>query len=164
MKPQFTLTRTFNATKEMVFDAFANAEALAEWWGPVEAPIDVISLDFKPGGIFHYRMNGTHQAYGIFRYKEISRPDSISWINSFADETGAIIKPPFEGFDLPREIMNSITLSETDGVTTLILQSEPINASQSEIDCFNSITESMEQGFGGTFSQLEDFLYRLQSK
>jgi uncharacterized protein YndB with AHSA1/START domain len=159
---EFILTKTFNAPKEMVFDAFASAEALAQWWGPVEAPIDVLRLDFRPEGIFHYRMKGTHLSYGIFRYKKIERPNNITWINSFADENGAIIKPPFKDFDLPKEILNSITLTEVDGITTLVLKSEPINASESEIDCFNSITESMEQGFGGTFSQLADYLDKIQ--
>ncbi len=157
---EFTLTKTFNAAREMVFDAFARADALAQWWGPVEAPIDVISLDFRPGGIFHYRMNGAQTSYGIFRYENIERPGHISWINSFADEAGAIIKPPFAGFDLPKEIHNSITLTEDNGLTTLQLVSKPVNASEAEIACFLSIKESMEQGFGGTFSQLQAYLRR----
>lgn len=157
---EFTLTKTLNAKREMVFDAFARAEALAQWWGPVEAPIDVISLDFRPGGIFHYRMNGAQTSYGIFRYESIERPMHISWINSFADEAGAIIKPPFPGFDLPKEILNSITFTEDNGITTLQLVSKPINASESEIACFHSIKESMEQGFGGTLGQLETYLRR----
>jgi uncharacterized protein YndB with AHSA1/START domain len=159
---EFILTKIFNASKEMVFDSFASAEALAQWWGPVEAPIDVVSLDFRPEGIFHYRMKGTHMSYGIFRYKKIERPNSLTWINSFADENGAIIKPPFKDFDLPKEILNSITLTEEEGVTTLILKSEPINASESETNCFYSITESMEQGFGGTFNQLVNYLNKIQ--
>lgn len=162
MKQSFSLTRTFNAPKEIVFDAFASADALSQWWGPVEAPIEVISLDFRPEGIFHYKMKGSHISYGIFRYKEIDRPNSIIWINSFADEKGSIIKPPFEGMDLPKEILNNITLTEDNGVTTLQLRSEPLNASEAEINCFNSITESMEQGFGGTFKQLADYLHSIQ--
>ena len=162
MEQPFTLNRTFNASKEMIFDAFATAEALAQWWGPVEAPIDVVSLDFRPEGIFHYKMKGTHISYGIFRYKKMERPDNITWINSFADENGAIIKPPFKDFDLPKEILNTITLTETDGITTLVLKSEPINASESEINCFYSITEGMEQGFGGTLNQLADYLNKIK--
>lgn len=158
---EFILTKTFNAPVERVFDAFATAEALVQWWGPVEAPIDVISLDFRPEGIFHYRMKGSHTSYGIFRYKKIERPNCITWINAFADENGAIIKPPFKDFDLPKEILNCITLTEKDGITTLELKSEPINASESEVNCFNSITQSMEQGFGGTFSQLADYLNKI---
>lgn len=154
----FSLTRTFKAPKRLVFRAFSSPEALSKWWGPVEAPIDVIKLDFRPGGIFHYKMKGEHINYGIFKYKEIDPPNSITWINSFANEKGEIIKPPFEGFDLPREILNKIILTENNGITTLVLSSKPVNASESEINTFISITESMEKGFGGTFDQLENYL------
>ena len=162
MKRPSTLNRTFYASKELIFDALATAQALAQWWGPVEAPIDVVSLDFRPEGIFHYKMKGTHISYGIFRYKKMERPDNITWINSFADENGAISKPPFKDFDLPKEILNTITLTETDGITTLVLKSEPINASESEINCFYSITKDMEQGFSGTLNQLADYLNKIK--
>lgn len=142
----------------MVFQAFANAEALKEWWGPVEAPIDVMKLDFRPGGIFHYRMNGKQINYGIFNYLEIDEPNSITWINSFADENGQIIKPPFEGMDIPKEILNKITFTEMEGCTILELTSSPINASDPEISTFNAMFEGMEKGFGGTLNQLENYL------
>jgi len=158
----FSLSRTFKAPKELVFRAFSSAEALGKWWGPVEAPIDVISLDFRPGGIFHYRMKGEQINYGIFRYREIDPPNSITWINSFANEKGETIKPPFEDFDIPREILHRITLTEKDGITTLALTAEPLNASENEISTFIAITESMEQGYGGTFDQLEKYLKGIQ--
>ena len=155
---KFTLQRDFNASRQRVFDAFTTAEALARWWGPVEAPIDVIKLDFRPNGIFHYKMKGKQINYGIFRYLEIDEPNSITWINSFANEKGEIIKPPFEGLDIPREILNKITLEERDGITRLTITSEPLNATGKEIDTFYSITKSMQQGFGGTLNQLERYL------
>ncbi len=161
--PSFSLSRTFRAPKELVFEAFANEAALAKWWGPVEAPIDVISLDFRPGGTFHYKMKGQQVNYGIFHYREIRRPDSITWVNSFANEKGEIIRPPFEGMDVPKEMLVRISLSEKDGITTLDLFSEPINASASEASTFRGMTDSMRQGFGGTMSQLESYLEALQA-
>lgn len=158
---QFSMSREFKAPLELVFEAFTKAEALTKWWGPVEAPIDVISLDFRPGGIFHYRMNGHQIYYGIFHYTEIEAPRRISWINSFANEKGEIIKAPFAGIDLPKEIRNTITLSEKNGITTLLLQSEAINATENEIKTFITMTESMQQGFGGTLNQLEKYLETL---
>ena len=155
---KFSLTRKFNAPRKKVFNAFSNAEALGKWWGPVEAPIDVIKLDFRPHGIFHYKMKGAQINYGIFKYLEIDEPESITWINSFANEKGEIIKPPFEGMDIPREILCKIVLEEKDGITTLTLTSEPVNANAKEIETFYSITESMQNGFGGTFQQLENYL------
>jgi uncharacterized protein YndB with AHSA1/START domain len=159
---QFSITRTFKAPKQLVFQAFSSPEALAKWWGPVEAPIDLIKLDFKPDGIFHYKMKGEHINYGVFVYKEIDKPNSITWISSFANEKGEIIAPPFKDFDLPKEILTKITLTENNGITTLVLFSEPLNASESQIETFNAITENMEQGFGGTFNQLENYLQEIQ--
>lgn len=156
--PSFNLSRTFKAPKELVFEAFANEAALAKWWGPVEAPIDVISLDFRPGGTFHYKMKGQQINYGIFHYQEIHPHDRISWVNSFANEKGEIIKPPFEGMDVPREMLIRISLSEKDGITTLDLFSEPVRASQSEVDTFIAITDGMMQGNKGMFDQLEAYL------
>ncbi len=156
--PQFSIVKTFNASKKAVFEAFSSSEALAEWWGPVEAPIDVIKLDFKPGGIFHYRMNGKTVNYGVFNYREINEPDNITWINSFADENAVIIKPPFPGIDFPKEILNTITLDEHDGVTTLTLTAQPVNATEEEAKTFYQFAESMQNGFGGTFNQLANYL------
>jgi len=93
---EFSITRQFEAPRELVFDAFSNAEALAKWWGPVEAPIEVIHLDFRPNGRFHYKMNGAQVSYGLFRYLSIDAPNSLAWINSFANEQGEIIKPPLK--------------------------------------------------------------------
>lgn len=156
--PVFTITRTLAASKQTVFDAFSKADALAQWWGPVEAPIDVVSLDFRPGGIFHYRMKGLQVSYGIFRYIAIREPDSIEWVNSFANEKAEITKAPFEGIDFPKEILVTIYLTETDGITTLVLTSKPLNATENETKTFKEMTSSMEQGFGGTFRQLENYL------
>jgi uncharacterized protein YndB with AHSA1/START domain len=157
---QLVITRTFDASKAEVFNAFATPEALAEWWGPVEAPIDVISLDFNPGGKFHYRMNGAMIYYGVFRYQQIIPHDKIVWINSFANEAGEIIKAPFPGLDFPLEVLNVLTLVEKGGQTVLTLVSEPYNATESETAAFNSIYENMQQGFGGTLNQLESYLKR----
>jgi uncharacterized protein YndB with AHSA1/START domain len=157
---QLVITRTFDASKAEVFNAFATPEALAEWWGPVEAPIDVISLDFNPGGKFHYRMNGAMIYYGVFCYQQIIPHDKIVWINSFANEAGEIIKAPFPGLDFPLEVFNVLTLEEKGVQTVLTLVSEPYNATESETAAFNSIYENMQQGFGGTLNQLESYLKR----
>lgn len=157
-KPRLSLTRIFRAPKELVFDAFSNEAALAQWWGPAEAPIDVLSLDFRPGGTFHYKMKGPQINYGIFHYQAIDRPNSITWINSFANELGEVIKPPFEGMDVPREMLVNVTLEESNGTTTLSLISKPFNASESETNTFSAMMNSMEMGFGGTMDQLETYL------
>ena len=48
-KEELKIVREFNAPKTLVFDAFATAEAFAEWWGPVGMPVTVLHFDFKTG-------------------------------------------------------------------------------------------------------------------
>lgn len=159
VKERFSITRTFNASRQQVFDAFANAEALTQWWGPVNMPIDVIKLDFRPQGIFHYSMKAADVTrYGVFHYVKIEEPNRIEWVNSFANEAGEIIAAPFPGLVFPKQVMNILTLTEENGKTTLHLTGYPINASEEEEHTYYSMFASMNQGFTGTLNQLEAYL------
>jgi uncharacterized protein YndB with AHSA1/START domain len=51
-----------------------------------------------------------------------------------------------------------MTLSEQGGKTTLTLRGAPINATEEERKTFAGMFDSMRQGFGGTFDQLDDYL------
>ena len=102
-----------------------------------------------------------HVMWGLFQYKNIQRADLLEFINSFADAEGNIITSPFP-MDFPLEVFNKITLEENDGITTLTIQGHPINATEAQIETYNSIKDNMEQGFGGTFDQLETYLAEVQ--
>lgn len=154
----FTITREYKASKEQVFNAFAKAEALAQWWGPKGMPITVVKLDFKTNGAFHYKMEGNGQVmWGVFNYGNINPYDLIEFTNSFSDEQGNIARAPFSPI-WPLEVKNTITLTENNGVTTLVISGHPINSTDTENQMFYSFFASMEQGFKGTFDQLEEFL------
>lgn len=156
------IVRQFKAPKTLVFDAFASPEAFGQWWGPSGSQLSVVSFDFKPGGRTHYKMEGNgHVMWGLFQYKNIQRADLLEFINSFADVEGNIITSPFP-MDFPLEVFNRITLEEKGGITTLTIQGHPINATAAQIETYNSIKDNMEQGFGGTFDQLEAYLAEVQ--
>lgn len=50
--PQLALTRTFNAPRARVYQAFTDPDHLATWWGPIgnSLPRDEIEFDVRPGG------------------------------------------------------------------------------------------------------------------
>lgn len=156
------IVRQFKAPKTLVFDAFASPEAFGQWWGPSGSQLSVVSFDFQPGGRTHYKMEGNgHVMWGLFQYKNIQRADLLEFINSFADVEGNIITSPFP-MDFPLEVFNRITLEEKGGITTLTIQGHPINATAAQIETYNSIKDNMEQGFEGTFDQLEAYLAEVQ--
>lgn len=158
MKEQLTIIRKYDAPRELVFEAFSTAEAMSAWWGPVESETTVISFDFRPKGIFHYKMespNGT--MYGRFVYGNIQSPESIEFINSFTDEKGNIVQDPF-GINWPLEVYNKITLTEENGKTTLMLKGYPINPTDEQYKSFIDMQENVQAGFNATFNQLENYL------
>lgn len=161
-KEGLKIVRDFKAPKEMVFDAFATAEAFAQWWGPVGMPVSVISFEFKNGGKLHYKMEGNgNTMWGIFKFGKIERPDLLEFVNSFSDESGNICKAPFP-IEFPLEILNIMTLSEKNGITTMTLTGYPVNPTEEQAATYYSMMENMSQGFGGTFDQLDSYLTKIQ--
>jgi uncharacterized protein YndB with AHSA1/START domain len=133
--------------------------------GPKGFTINVTKLDFRPGGIFHYSMRSTdgHEMWGKFVYREIVKPEKIVFVNSFSDEEGNTVRAPFSP-TIPLEILNNFTFTEHEGRTTLTLRGRPINATEEEHKTFADMHESMQEGYGGTFDQLADYLTKFISK
>ncbi|MBS1531086.1 MAG: SRPBCC domain-containing protein [Bacteroidetes bacterium] len=160
---ELVITRIYNAPRKLVYKAWSDAEALAQWWGPAGMTLTVKKLDFRPGGIFHYGMGLPNGAmmWGIFKYRDIKEPEQIVFVNSFADEDGNITRAPFHPA-WPLEILNKLVLEEHDGKTTMTLSGGPVNATKEEFEVFAASIPQMEGGFKGTFDQLEAFLAKNQ--
>jgi uncharacterized protein YndB with AHSA1/START domain len=156
----FVITRVFDAPRDLVFKAWTDAESMAQWWGPKGYDIIVSRFEFRPGGIFHYRMQSSdgHEMWGRFVFREILAPERIVFINSFADEEGNIIRAPFFDGIWPLEVLNTVTLTNHEGGTMLELHARPLSAAEEELRIFHEAFKSMEQGYGGTLDQLADFL------
>ncbi len=155
----FVITRVCNASRERVWRAWTEREALAQWWGPKGCGIEVVALDVRPGGLFHYSMampDGS-KWWGRFAYREIAAPERIVFTNSFSDAQGGVTRAPFSA-NWPLEILNVLTLTEESGKTVLRLEGRPVNPSEEERAMFEGMFASMNQGFGGTFEQLEVYL------
>lgn len=75
---EIRMTRVFEATPEMVFDAFTNPEIVKRWLlGPDGWSMPVCEIDLREGGAFHYvwRNDEDGTEFGIRgNYKEIDAP------------------------------------------------------------------------------------------
>ena len=158
----FTLTRLFDAPRELVFRTMTETEHLQKWWGPAGCTIDVLRHEPRPGGQFLYCMRFAPGAemYGLFDYVELIAPERIVFVNGFADAQGKRIR-----YELaptwPMEVTNTITLSEEGGKTRMTLLSVPKDANDVELQTFKSGHASMEQGFGGMYDLYAAYLAKL---
>ncbi len=156
----FTITRTFDAPRDLVFSAFSEAEHLAKWWGPKGANISVASLDFRPGGMFHYSMQapGGPTLWGRFMYEEIAAPEKLVFVSAFSDENGGLAANPFMPV-WPLEVQNTFTFAdEGNGKTTLTGVGLPVNATPEQMEAFARMRPMLSEGFKGTWEKLDEFL------
>ena len=93
--------RTFNAARELVFNAFSESEQLEKWWGPQGWKTENLQFDFKPDGVWHYCMTCVDQEQGDFygqqscgkgTYHEIAAPEKIVYTDLFVDDQGNAVE------------------------------------------------------------------------
>ena len=144
-----------------MWKAWTELESLSKWWGPKGFAWIAGTLDLKPGGRFHYGMRSPigDEMWGKFDYREIESPHRLVFTNSFSDKDGKTVRAPFAA-DWPLHVLNVLTLAENGGWTALTLRGSPVNATDAEGARFKAMRASVQQGFGGTFEQLEKFLAR----
>jgi uncharacterized protein YndB with AHSA1/START domain len=72
-------TRVFNATRDRVFEAFADPSQLPLWWGPKGFTNTFEHFDFRPGGEWRFTMHGPNGTdYPNSKtFLEVVRPERI---------------------------------------------------------------------------------------
>lgn len=154
----FSITRVVDAPRDLVWKAWTEADHLKHWWGPAGWEMKVCTVDLQPGGLFHYGMSMPEgEMWGKWVFREITPQERLVFINSFSDEQGNTHAPPFAD-PWPAEMLSTVLFSEQDGKTLLTLSAIPINATDEQVATFVKGHSSMEQGFGGTFDQLDAYL------
>ena len=155
----FVITRIFDAPLNLVWKAWSEAEQLQTWWGPKGCSIKVANLEFRPGGFFHYAMQFSDgpPMWGRFLYRDIAAQERIVWLNSFSNDGCGITRAPFDP-SIPLEILNDVTFAEKTGKTTVTLRARPHGAAANEIEVFEGMFASLDQGYGGSFDQLASAL------
>ena len=81
---ELTITRIYNAPRELLFACMTQPEHLTHFWGPVgmSTPVENIKIDLRVGGVFETIMvnDATGEQYpsrGI--YTEIDPPETLAW-------------------------------------------------------------------------------------
>ena len=146
---EILITRKFDAPKSLVWEALTRPEHVLRWWGPEWCPLESADIDLRVGGSWRYvatMEDGTKLAWrGV--YRAIDPPDSLTSTEVF------------EGFP-DAESVNTTTLTESDGVTTL--ETRVRHKSQEFRD--GHINSGMEGGMQETFNRLDDLLVVFDSE
>lgn len=141
---EVTLTRSFDAPRELVYAAHTQAEHLKHWWGRGN-PLDV-EIDFRVGG--HYRcvehaQDGNDYAFRG-EYREIVVPERI--VQTFE----------FEG--MPGQVaVETLVFTEQEGRTTITSSTRFDTTAQRD----GMIDSGMAQGAAESYAALDRYLATL---
>jgi uncharacterized protein YndB with AHSA1/START domain len=142
-----TLTRTFQAPAELVFDCFTQAEHLAKWWGPHGFSAPNTRTDPRAGGTLFIDMQGPglYDNPSVGEFLEFDRPKRLAF-------TISAFRQPDGSYDLTNH--NTITFSEKDGRTTIVLTTVVQKASVA----LSGALAGMKAGWGQSLEKLGDLV------
>jgi uncharacterized protein YndB with AHSA1/START domain len=86
------IERTFSASPERVFAALSTAEELLRWWGPPACPVVWCTVDFRPGGVWHYCLRNASgvEVWARSVYREIMPPRLVSYDERSSNAAGDV--------------------------------------------------------------------------
>ncbi len=151
---EITITRIFDAPRELVWKAWTVPEVFMRWWGPKGFTAPVIRMDLREGGRYLWCMRSPEgeDYWSTGMYREIVPPERIVATDSFADEKGNIVPASQYGMsgDWPMELLMTVTFEEPDGGTRLTVRSAGLPPGEP--------TEQAEAGWNESLDKLAEVL------
>ena len=149
---ELTITRLFNAPRELVWEAWTAPEHIMQWWGPNGFSNSSCVVDLRVGGTFHLSMcapdGNTYPCVGI--YQEIVEPERIVYASEAKDGHPC-------GAGIPPRALVTVSFTEQQGKTTLSLHTRFESAERKEAAAAARFVVSWQEGL----ARLEDFLTHL---
>jgi uncharacterized protein YndB with AHSA1/START domain len=139
---EIVVTRTFNGSARIVFEAWTKPELFRQWWVPKSVGMSLLSceMDVRVGG--RYRLEFAHgdsQMVFFGTYKEVTPHSRLVWTNDESDG-GAV---------------STVTFEERGGKTLLVYHE--LYPSKEALDA----NAGMENAMAETFAQLDELLVTL---
>jgi uncharacterized protein YndB with AHSA1/START domain len=144
---QILITREFDAPKHLVFQAWTTPELVKRWWHAKRGEMTICEIDLRVGGRWRYVMvaDGGFEVAFHGEYREIVPDERI------------VSTEVYEGMP-EAEALNTVTLTEADGRTTLTILVE--HASQEHRDAH--VESGMEDGLQDALDLLEEVVISLR--
>lgn len=148
-----TITETFDAEGDLVWEAYTNAEILDKWWAPKPFASKTKAMDFRVGGRRFYAMVSPDggERWAVQRYTSITPKTNFKFFNAFADENE---NPELPGSDW------DFNFNEADGKTTVNISI--YNKSLERLE--RLIAMGFKEGFTATLGHLKEVLARLSQQ
>jgi uncharacterized protein YndB with AHSA1/START domain len=135
---QILITREFDAPKEFVYRAYTEPELVSRWWHANRGEMMVCDIDLRVGGAWRYVMVAPGFGEVAFHgeYREIVPGERL------------VSTEVFEGMP-DAEALDTLTLSEQDGRTTLTLLVEHRTKMHRDAHVESGMEDGLQDAFDG---------------
>jgi uncharacterized protein YndB with AHSA1/START domain len=154
----FVLSRLVDAPRERVWKAWTDPAELPRWFGPKGFETFHARLDLRPGGVYHYGIQGGGvEVWGRWVFREIEEPSRLHFVQSFSDKDGGLGTHPMAP-TWPKQTLSTVLLEDFGPKTLVTIIWEPLEATEPEQAAFFEAMPSMNQGWSGTFDRLDAWI------
>jgi uncharacterized protein YndB with AHSA1/START domain len=148
---EILITRQFDAPASAVFKALTTPDLVKRWWGFETSVWEVCEIDLRVGGAWRYVIKDDDMEVGFHGvYREIDAPHRV--VSTEAFEGLAAFGFPGDPDDYAS--LNTVTLDEVDGVTTMSTLVQCVSKEARD----GQIESGMEGGMQISFNRLEDLV------
>jgi uncharacterized protein YndB with AHSA1/START domain len=140
---QIVITRSFDAPRDLVFKAFTDPEAVAQWWGLNDTQTVVDKLEPRPGGQWRFVERASDGSEDGFHgvYHDAVAPERIVYTFEYEGMPGHVL-------------LETITFEERDGRTLMT----DASVFQSVADRDGMLQSGMEKGAAESMDRLDQYL------
>ena len=142
---ELVVTRTFNGSARIVFEAWTKPELIKRWWVPKSMGMSLLSceMDVRVGGKYRFvfRQDASEPMAFFGRYIEVTPYSRLVWTNEEGGDSGQV---------------TTVTFEESGGKTLLIMHE--LYPSKEALDAAGTgAADVMKE----TFEQLDELLVTL---
>jgi uncharacterized protein YndB with AHSA1/START domain len=149
---ELTLTRIFDAPRELVWRAWTDPELMAKWWGPNGVTNPTAEIDARVGGKMYIVMLAGEELGPLAgqrwpmrgEFQEIQEPERLAFKNQAVDEDGNVL---LDG-------VTTVTFEEVDGKTKMTMRAAVKGVSPQA----PQMLEGMEAGWTQSLDKLGELV------
>jgi uncharacterized protein YndB with AHSA1/START domain len=151
---ELTLTKVFDAPRELVWRYWTEPELLAQWWGPRGVTNPESEVDLRPGGTIRIVMLAGEELGPMAgqrwpmqgTFQEIKAPEKLVFSNQAVDEAGNVL---IDG-------LTTVTLEAEEGKTRMTMHT----VAKAVAPPAEQMIEGMTQGWTESLDKLMETVGR----
>jgi uncharacterized protein YndB with AHSA1/START domain len=143
---EIVISRTFDAPRELVWEAWINPKHVAQRWGPNGFTNTIHEMDVRPGSVWRFIMHGPDSVDypNMIVFGEITKPERLVYTHGSDEE--------------PDQFHVTVTFTEQGGKTRLTMHSLFPSAEEcAKVKKFGAV-----EGGKQTLERLEQYLAKMR--